>query len=151
MKTPVLTVLLSAILLAGAGLAAAQASAAGRAKASAQVSRGEYLVKSVGLCADCHTPHDARGEPVMSQWLMGSPLPFKPTVEMPWAPIAPPIAGLPTMSTAEAVKFMTDGEKPNGTRPLPPMPGFRLNREDAQAVVAYLKSLAPSVAGADRR
>jgi hypothetical protein len=36
------------------------------------------------------------------------------------------------------------GRRPSGRVPDPPMPPFRLSREDAEAIVAYLRSLAPS-------
>lgn len=110
---------------------------------SALIERGRYLVSGVGLCADCHTPMTDKG-PNMSQWLMGAPIPFNPTIEMPWAPAAPPIAGLPTMNHAQGVQFLMTGQRPDGSLPRPPMPGYRLNRDDAEAVVAYLKSLAPA-------
>lgn len=105
------------------------------------VLRGRYLVEGIGLCADCHTPRTEKGEFDRARWLQGSPLPFKPTVEMPWVPAAPPIAGLPTMTEEEGVKFLRTGLRPNGTRTLPPMPEFRLNHDDARAVAAYLKAL----------
>ena len=57
--------------------------------------------------------------------------------------MAPPIAGLPTMTDQQAVTYMMTGEKPDGTESRPPMPEYRLTREDALAVVAYLRSLAP--------
>ena len=37
--------------------------------------------------------------------------------------------------------FVNEGLTRDGKRPDPPMPQFRLNRSDAEAVVAYLKSL----------
>lgn len=107
------------------------------------IARGRYLVENVGLCADCHTPRNERGEFIAARSLMGSPLGFAPSFPMPaWAPVAPPIAGLLTMTEAEAVKFMKEGVRPDGSRPLPPMPEFRFNEADARAVVTYLKSLA---------
>jgi hypothetical protein len=56
-------------------------------------------------------------------------------------PAAPPIAGLPSMTEAQGVVFLTTGKRPDGSSPRPPMPEFRLNTADASAVVAYLKSL----------
>jgi mono/diheme cytochrome c family protein len=112
------------------------------------LSRGRYLVEHVGLCADCHTPRDEKGGFITSKWLLGAPLPFQPTVPMPWSPVAPLIAGLPTMTEAQAITFMQTGKKPDGNASLPPMPEFRLNAQDASAVVAYLKSLAPKVTAA---
>lgn len=118
----------------------------------ALLERGRYLVGGVGLCADCHSPRNEKGEFVPGQWLMGSAIGFKPVVEMPWAPVAPPIAGLPSMTDEQAVRFLREGVRPDGTHPRPPMPEYRMNEADAVAVVAYLRSLAPvGTPVADRR
>lgn len=103
--------------------------------------RGRYLVEHVGLCADCHSPRDEKGAFLRDRWLLGSPLPFQPTVPMPWAPVAPPLAGLPSMTEAQAMTFLQTGQRPSGSPVRPPMPPFRFGAEDARAVVAYLKSL----------
>ncbi|HYD83140.1 MAG TPA: hypothetical protein VEA63_03790 [Opitutus sp.] len=105
------------------------------------VERGRYLVDNVGLCADCHTPRNERGEFVRELWLQGSALGFKPLVEMPWAPAAPPIAGLRAMTDQQAITFLTSGVRPDGSRPLPPMPEYRFSEPDAQAVLAYLRTI----------
>lgn len=105
------------------------------------VERGSYLVNNVGLCADCHSPRNERGEFIRELWLQGATLPMQPTVPMPWAPAAPPIAGLRSMTDEQAVTFLTTGVRPNGTKPLPPMPEFRFSEPDAKAVVAYLRTL----------
>jgi Cytochrome c. len=105
------------------------------------VERGRYLVNSVGLCADCHTPRNERGEFVQELWLEGAPLGFAPTVPMPWAPAAPPIAGLKAMTDEQAKTFLMTGVRPNGTKPLPPMPEYRFSEPDAEAVVAYLRTV----------
>jgi hypothetical protein len=39
------------------------------------------------------------------------------------------------------VKLLTTGIWTTGTQLRPPMPQFRMNRADAEAVVAYLKSV----------
>lgn len=136
MKTTLKLLLAPAVLLTTVALSAQPDEQSGL------IARGEYLVKGIGLCSDCHAPRNERGEFIKAQWLMGSPLPFAPTVPMPaWAPVAPPIAGLPTMTEVQAIRFLQTGERPDGSRPRPPMPEFRLNEEDARAVVAYLKSL----------
>ena len=111
-------------------------------QADARLVRGRYLVEHIGLCADCHSPRNEKGEFVRELWLKGAALPFQPTVPMPWSPAAPPIAGLPSMTEAQAVAFMQTGKRPDGSTPRPPMPEFRFNAADASAVVAYLKSLA---------
>lgn len=111
--------------------------------AADRVERGRHLVHRVVLCIDCHSPRNERGEHIESQHLTGSPIPFQPTVAMPWAPSAPRLAGLPAGYTeAQLEHFLITGERPHGLPPtLPPMPPYRLDRDDAQAVVAYLRSL----------
>lgn len=110
-------------------------------QASPVLTRGRYLVEHVGLCADCHSPRNEKGEFVRDQWLKGAALPFQPMVPMPWSPAAPPLAGLPSMNEQQAIVFLTTGKRPDGSVPRPPMPEFRFSAEDAAAVVAYLKSL----------
>ncbi len=114
----------------------------GATNTDARLERGKYLVENVGLCADCHTPRLPTGEFDRTRWLLGAALPFQPTVPMPWSPAAPPIAGLPSMTEAQAVSFLQTATRPDGTMPRPPMPPFRFSPEDADAVVGYLKSLA---------
>ena len=41
--------------------------------ADAQITRGQYLVERVGMCADCHTPHTEKGELDRNAWLRGHP------------------------------------------------------------------------------
>lgn len=108
----------------------------------AQFKRGQYLVERVCMCAECHSPRNDKGEYDRSQWLQGELIDYKPTRPMPFAAIAPPLAGLPTFANDEAaVKFLETGTNAQGKTALPPMPQFRLNRDDAVAVVAYLRSL----------
>lgn len=96
------------------------------------------------MCGDCHTPHNEKGEPIREKWLKGSPLPFKPTVPMPvWADKSPNIAGLPGWEDKDAVKFLMTGIAYNDLPGRPPMPQYRFNKEDATAIVAYLRSLTP--------
>jgi cytochrome c553 len=108
---------------------------------AALVERGEYLVTGIGGCNDCHTPMTPEG-PDTAHALQGSTLPFVPTIEMPWAPIAPPIAGIPAHYTEEQfATLLQTGERPDGSQPLPPMPQFRMNEEDARAITAYIATL----------
>jgi mono/diheme cytochrome c family protein len=107
------------------------------------VAQGSYLVNNVGMCGDCHTPFTAKGQPDRSRWLAGATLEMKPLHPVPnWARSAPAIAGLPVNWSATAtIHFLETGLQPDGTRANPPMPGYRLSKSDAKAVVAYLKSL----------
>jgi len=107
------------------------------------IARGKYLVGPAGQCADCHNPMDKKGQPVKAQALQGAPIMFKPTVPVPgWADMSMPIAGLPTMaSDADAISFFTTGKHLDGKTAAPPMPQYRFSKKDAEAIVAYLKSL----------
>jgi mono/diheme cytochrome c family protein len=112
---------------------------------ASKIARGKYLVEGIGMCGDCHTPHDEKGEPVAGKLLKGAPLFFKPNVPVPnWADKTSTIAGLPGWEDDAAVKFFMTGIAYNDLPARPPMPRFRFNKPDAEAVVAYLKSLAPA-------
>lgn len=107
-----------------------------------QIKRGQYLVERVAMCGDCHTPHKLSGEYDRKKWLLGETLPFKPTYRIQFAPVAPQIAGLPTIPSDEmAIRFLETGTNAVGKTALPPMPQFRFEHDDAVAVVAYLRSL----------
>ncbi len=109
----------------------------------AKIEAGRYLTFEVAMCIDCHSPRDAEGRFIESLHLTGSILPFEPSVPMPWVGAAPALAGLPDGYTAESmIHYLMTGERPNGMSPaLPPMPAFRLNRSDAEAMTAFLLSL----------
>jgi cytochrome c553 len=109
---------------------------------AAKMARGKYLVENVGMCGDCHTPHNEKGEPIKEQWLKGTPLPFKPAVPIPaWADTSVNIAGLPGWEKDAAIKFFTTGIAYNDLPARPPMPQYRFNQRDAEALVLYLQSL----------
>jgi len=113
---------------------------------SADAENGRYLVEKVGMCWDCHSPRDEKGQIIPERWLQGAPLPFQPTIPMPWAPVSKHIANLPTLTDEQALLFFTTGELPGGRRPLPPMPEYRFSPEDARDVIAYLRNpIAPTV------
>src|ERR1035441_326706 len=58
-----------------------------------QIAHGEYLVKAIGQCGDCHTPMNEKGEFIEDKWLQGKKLEFVPTVPMQvWADTSPNIA-----------------------------------------------------------
>ena len=121
----------------GATTAAATANHAGDAE------HGRYLVQQVGMCWDCHSPRDEKGNIIAERWLQGSPLPFTPTIPMPWAPVSKPIAHLPGLTDEQALEFLTKGVLPGGRRPLPPMPEYRFSEADAKDVIAYLRNPTP--------
>ena len=135
-------ILIAAVACLGVASSSFAAPDGGASKAQAQIKRGEYLVKGIGQCADCHTPFTPTGAFVMDKWLQGKKLEFGPLFPIPiWAPVSPNIAGLDGWDQEKAVQFFMTGLAPNGMPARPPMPQYKMNREDAEAVVAYLKSL----------
>jgi mono/diheme cytochrome c family protein len=120
----------------------ATADAAPMAADGAHVERGRYLVEGVAMCGQCHTPRNESGELLMNQWLKGAPVPVTtPDGYAKWAYKAPRIAGLPQHTSEQFVTLMTTGINRDGKPPLSPMPPFRMSKEDAEAIEAYLRSL----------
>jgi mono/diheme cytochrome c family protein len=96
----------------------------------------------VAMCEQCHTPLDERGNPDRGRWLMGGPLTFRPAVSgEDWPLTEPRIARRPPGTDSDFIKLLTTGISRTGSPPRRPMPPFRMTREDAEAVLAYLKSL----------
>ena len=133
--------LLGAALVVAVGLSAQQS---GSSAGSRDVARGEYLVRDVAMCWQCHTPRRSDGSVDDARWLLGGPVVIEPMrpVEN-WADVAPRIAGLPPDTDQQFITLMTTGIARTGRPPRPPMPQFHLTRRDAEAVLAYLKSLRP--------
>jgi mono/diheme cytochrome c family protein len=107
------------------------------------VQHGRYLVHQVAMCVQCHTPRTQQGQLDRTRLLQGAPMPVEsPFSHETWAFNAPSLAGLPGGWTAEdMIRLLQTGKGPGGKRPRPPMPPFRMTREDAAAVAAYLQSL----------
>jgi mono/diheme cytochrome c family protein len=125
-----------------ASLTSLPASAQGKEGAKSLIERGRYIVESVAMCERCHTRRDEQGNPDRANWLMGGPVQTRPTYSDPkWALVEPRLAGTPPGTDADFIKLMTTGISRTGSPPNPPMPPFRMTREDAMAVLAYLKSL----------
>jgi mono/diheme cytochrome c family protein len=99
-------------------------------------------VEDLSRCGQCHTPRDSNGTPDRSRWLQGAPVWLKsaePTED--WPLQAPRIAGALPGTDAEMVTLLTTGIWRTGTYLRPPMPQFRMSRQDAESVIAYLKSV----------
>lgn len=82
----------------------------------------------------------------MAHSLQGAELAIQLTPQfeghVPWAETAPQIAGGPANYTDEQfAHLLMTVEKPDGSQSRPPMPQFRMNAEDARAVVAYIKTV----------
>lgn len=106
------------------------------------IKRGKYIAEGVAACSDCHTPRREDGESDRSKWLAGAPVFFQPAKPTPgWPVSAPRLAGLPPGSNSEIITLLTTGLWRDGKPLRLPMPRFRMSRADAEAVVAYLRSL----------
>lgn len=113
------------------------------------VKRGEYLVNEVARCGECHTPRDNRGRLDQSRAQQGAPIWFTPKTRMrEWENKAPDLTR--TGKTGKwgeekMIRFLMSGKESD-----PPMPAYRLSRDDARAVTAYLRSL-PGRKGGERK
>jgi mono/diheme cytochrome c family protein len=106
------------------------------------IERGEYLTTSVAMCVQCHSGRDENGNIIESARFRGGAIPVtSPYRNQSWAAIAPSLAGLPGFTDEQVVSLLTTGNM-GDARPSPrrPMPPFRMNKADAEAVVAYLRS-----------
>jgi mono/diheme cytochrome c family protein len=113
-----------------------------------KVKRGEYLV-TITACADCHTPGALLGKPELDKVLSGGNVGLQ-IAEL--GTFFPPnltnddVTGLGKWSEDDIVKAVRTGVRPDGRQIAPVMPYgsyARLTDEDAHAMAAYLKSLAP--------
>ncbi len=112
------------------------------AMAAEQSARGDYLASHVAMCVQCHTPRDGKGDLDRTRLFKGAPITLRsPFPHHGWAFAAPAIAGLPGWSDHDAVALLTTGRRLTGYTPKAPMPPFRLSRADADAVIAFLRSL----------
>ena len=137
--------LLLALSLLGAGGTARKK--AGGGGAAAKVKRGEYLTTLMS-CVDCHTPGTFYGAPDFSRHLSGSEMGWKGAWGITYARNLTPDmeTGIGNWTADDIVKTLRTGVRPNGTGLNPPMPWqnyTHMTDEDAYAIAAYLKSLAP--------
>lgn len=114
-----------------------------------RVARGRYLAHQVAMCVQCHSPRLPDGSLDETKLFTGAPVPFAdaPFPGMHWASRAPAIAGLPGFTDEDEITLLTTGRRGSGRVPDPPMPPFRFNRDDAAAIVAYLRSLGAPTPG----
>ena len=118
----------------------------------AVIARGEYLVKSVSGCGDCHTPRDATGKPDMSRWLAGvddrfDVVPDDGSMGSVSTPnLTPHATGLVDWTADEIKRAILDGLTDLGKPLYPLMPYYafhNMKSADADAIVAYLRSIPP--------
>jgi mono/diheme cytochrome c family protein len=123
------------------------------------VARGEYLVKHVAACGDCHTPRNQDGSPDLTKWLAGNPSfaqipglgPDGGVVTLATPNLTPDkTTGLGDWSDAQIKKAFTEGLDDEGKALFPVMPYYvfhNISPADQQAIVDYLRSI-PAVSHA---
>ena len=118
------------------------ATAKSEARMAGNAEHGRYIAEHVAMCVECHSGRDDSGNIVEAQKYMGAPIPFKPPWPNDWAIRAPRNRGLPGYDDAQAMRLLTEGAIGRFGAPLrKPMPPFRMTRDDAADVIAYLRSL----------
>lgn len=126
----------------GSATAFAQAPATAPVQRAADPGHGQYLVERVAMCVECHSERDAAGQIIPGRKFMGGLMPPRPTSIREWADRAPRNAGLPGYDDAAALRLLTQGAiARDGRQLMAPMPRFRMTREDALDVIAYLRSI----------
>jgi mono/diheme cytochrome c family protein len=106
---------------------------------SGKIGRGKYLTEEVAKCQDCHTQRLASGKLDKKAWLKGATPSGKSRV------VSPDITSGGDLWKQRGemgmLRFLENGGHPEGTTAGAPMPPYKLRPDDAEAIVAYLKSL----------
>jgi mono/diheme cytochrome c family protein len=116
----------------------------------ASAARGEYLVKHVGACGDCHTPRNMDGSLDETKALSGVECfadidPMTPNVGcLHTRNLTNHATGLMNRSDAEIKAMFQNGVRPNGDALWPVMPYYvfhNMTDVDAQSIVLYLRTV----------
>lgn len=115
-----------------------------------KVKRGEYLAHHVMMCADCHSVRDFSqfsGPPSPGTEFAGGDI-FDHSMGFPGIFVAPNItpAGVGDWSDGELFRLITTGVTRSGEPVFPVMPFHsfgKLDADDIEAVIAYLRTLDP--------
>jgi len=121
--------------------------AVGGAVAQTPLERGSYLVNAVMACDGCHTPREKNGFVMERRFSGGSQTWDTPAYTVKGANITPDReTGIGAWSDSEIKRSLTEGIHRHGRPLAPQMPvAFYkiLTPRDLDAVVAYLRSVAP--------
>lgn len=115
-----------------------------------KIERGKYLANSVMVCMDCHSTREWNyfGGPVdMNSLGMGGEV-FDQKMGFPGRIVAANITptGIAGWSDGELFRAITTGVRKNGKPIFPVMPYHnygKLDREDIESVIAYIRTLSP--------
>jgi hypothetical protein len=107
--------------------------------ANNDVECGRYLVKEVAKCPECHTPRNERGE-LRHGLAQRAPIRIQHVTKIQnWADRA--LAGFPSFTEEQGERILEKGTGPEGEELRPPMHIYHMNRADAKAIIASLRSL----------
>jgi mono/diheme cytochrome c family protein len=128
-------------------LAAGCATGSRNAGESERVTRGRYLV-TIMDCTGCHTPGALGGQPDPSRYLAGATVGFGFPGGVVYPPnLTPdPETGLGRWTDAEIIRAFRHGQSRDGRPlvPIMPWPSYAaITESDAQAVVAFLRTIPP--------
>jgi mono/diheme cytochrome c family protein len=113
------------------------------------LARGQYLVDHVTGCADCHTPRDAMGAPILAQYLAGAEcfVRLDNGSCLHTRNLTNHETGLLNRTDEEIERMIVDGIRPSSTGDealFPVMASFVLHdleQQDVRAIVAYLRTV----------
>ena len=119
---------------------------AGTSAAETPLERGTYLMESVAACPVCHTPWDEDGQ--IAEMHLAGGLAFEENDYTAYASnITPGVeTGIGGWSDEEIIVAIREGKRPDGSiiGPAMPIALYRgISDRDAQAIVAYLRSIPP--------
>lgn len=122
----------------------AMAICATAASAETPVERGEYLVRGIMGCGNCHTPLGPQGFDMSME--LGGRMVEDNDAFTAWAPNITPAGAVAGWSDAELARAIREGIRPDGSLIGPPMPFsayLGLSDDDLAAVVAFLRTVPP--------
>ena len=114
---------------------------------AAKIALGKYLATEVSKCVDCHTPATEGGALDQSKLMKGKVLEVQPIETIAhWHKTSPDITPSGKLwkkwgGEQAMLEYLMTGLTPAGKPADPPMPAYKLKKADAEAIVAYLKTL----------
>ena len=131
-----------AAALAALGIAKIPPAPTPERPSGASIERGRYLTHEVAMCVQCHSPRDEKGRILEGREFLGAAMPIQsPYPSVQFAFNAPNIRELARSHADSVIRLLRTGIDRNGKAPDLPMPPFRMNAEDAESIVLYLRSL----------